>query len=140
MKLYSNTKFFLPLKFPVRCVSHKVVDTRYFERLKLHLTHSPNEAGSSPNFRKMDTKNVIWISTGIVIHDIFHNYKPTKLLKVHMVFQQTNGYWKHSACQPKNGEQILKSLFLFLFFHLHSEIILTNKKKMHYPYTKCVLL
>ena len=33
-------------------------------------------------------KVVIWISTGILIHVIFYNYKPTKVLKVHMVFQQ----------------------------------------------------
>ena len=33
-------------------------------------------------------KIVIWISTGILIHVIFHNYMPTKVLKAHMVFQQ----------------------------------------------------
>ena len=33
-------------------------------------------------------KIVIWISTGILIHVIFYNYKPIKVLKVHMVFQQ----------------------------------------------------
>ena len=85
-------------------------------------------------------KIVTWISTGIVIHTIFHNYKPTKVLKVHMVFQQTHGHWKHSAWQPKSGEQILKSLLLFLFFHLCSEIILTNKKKVLSLYQMCPAL
>ena len=41
---------------------------------------------------------------------------------------------KHSACQPKSSEQILKSIFWFLFFHLCSEIILTKKKKNQVPF------
>ena len=62
-------KILFPLKFFILCVCHKVVDTRYFEKLELHLTIFPyKEVGIFLILEKCIRKshsNINWHSQSI---------------------------------------------------------------------------
>ena len=61
-------KILFPLKFLILCVCHKVVDTRYFEKLELHLTIFPHKEVGILILEKCIRKshlNINWYSKSI---------------------------------------------------------------------------
>ena len=92
-------KILFPLKLLILCVCHKVVDTRYFEKLELHLAIFPYKEVGIFLILEKGIRKIIQISTGTLNQSIFHNHKPTKVLKAHMIFQQCCVHRRDSACQ-----------------------------------------
>ena len=111
-------KILFPLKFLIPCVCHKVVDTRYFKKIRIAFNYIPLQRGRNfPHFRKMHKKKSFKYQLALSINPFSITISQQRCW---------SSIWDFSNAVSIGEAVLARKPLLIPVFYPHSEIIPTN--------------